>query len=238
MPIQLFPQRLLVFSESWRIGSNARTGGQSFTGVEQFVVNPASRWEAKISFHCVEDDDYLEADGFIAGLDGPATPFYLPVYDWRGRPWNTDPLSGSLITPRQAKRSYAVDPAYKNNPDTTGDISFVLRDAASMNSTSIVIQRNAGGALKRGQKFSLNGRLHIIIALTSEDPKDQSGAPIPGAVSVNIRPWLREDYPAGQIADFANPIAIVRLTPESSAMVERGTSPLSDLSLDLVEHTG
>lgn len=233
----IIPPRLRCFTEAWRIANSARGGGASLTGQQQFVVSPAGRWEAKMSFHCVEDDDYLEADGFIAGLDGPATPFLVGPVDWRGRPWNTGRFTGTPITPDVAARSRKVDPGYDTNPDTTGNLSFSLAAPVAMNATALTIQRSKGGALKRGQYFSIGDRLHIITGLTTSDPTEAgSGRPIAGQIGVTIRPWLRANYGTGTPIEFAEPKGLMRLTPESAAMVERTTSPLSGLALDLIEY--
>ncbi|MCC0809203.1 hypothetical protein FPV16_23900 [Methylobacterium sp. W2] len=232
----IIPPRLRCFTEAWRIANSARGGGASLTGQQQFVVSPAGRWEAKMSFHCVEDDDYLEADGFIASLDGPATPFLVGPVDWRGRPWVIHPLSGTALTPALIRRNTGDDAAIGVNPDTIGALSFSLAANVAMNSTALTIQRNLGGALKRGQYLQIGERLHIITGLTTDDPVDPlSGVPIAGQVSVTIRPWTRDAYTAGTPIEMAAPVGLMRLTAESSAMVERTTSPLSGLSLDLVE---
>lgn len=189
-----------------------------------------------MSFHCVEDDDYLEADGFIAGLDGPATPFLVGPVDWRGRPWNRDAQTGAIIRPDVAARNAKIDPAYDTNPDTTGTLSFSLAAPVAMNATALTIQRTKGGTLKRGQYLQIGERLHIITGLTTADPTDPtSGVPIAGQIGVTIRPWTRDAYAAGSLVEMAAPMGLMRLTAESAAMVERTTSPLSGLSLDLVE---
>lgn len=237
MATLILPPRLRRFTEGWRIANAARGGGASLTGQQQFVVSPAGRWEAKLSLHCLDDDDYLEADGFLAGLDGPANGIVCGPEDWRGRPWNIHPLTGGKIAPDFAARDIAADPAFDTNPDTTGTLRFSLAAAASMNATALSIRRDKGGHLKRGQYLSIGQRLHIITALTSASPADpDSGLAVAGTIGVSIRPWLRQDYAAGTAVEFAHPVGLMRLTAESVAMVERTTSPLSDLSLDLVEY--
>jgi hypothetical protein len=237
MATLILPPRLRRFTEGWRIANTSRGGGASLTGQQQFVVGPAGRWEAKLSLHCLDDDDYLEADGFLAGLDGSANAILCGPEDWRGRPWNIDPLTGTKITPNFAAQDIAVDPAFDTNPDTTGTLRFALAAPASMNATALSIQRIKGGALKRGQYLSIGQRLHIITGLTTADPTDpDSGLAIAGTIGVAVRPWLRLDYAAGTQVEFAKPVGLMRLTPDAAAMVERTTSPLSDLSLDLVEY--
>lgn len=231
------PPRLRRFTEGWRIANASRGGGASLTGQQQFVVSPAGRWEAKLSLHCLDDDDYLDADGFLAGLDGSANAILCGPEDWRGRPWNVDPLTGAKITPDFKAQDIEADPAFENNPDTTGTLQFSLALAATMNATALSIYRNKGGALKRGQYLSIGQRLHIITALTTTDPIDPAtGLAVAGSIGVTIRPWLRADYAANTPVEFAQPVGLMRLTPDSVAMVERTTSPLSDLSLDLVEY--
>ncbi|MBA9071619.1 hypothetical protein FHR71_005405, partial [Methylobacterium sp. RAS18] len=144
-----FPVGPACFSEGWRIESAVRTAGATLLGQQQFSASPAGRWRGRMQFHCITEDDYLEVDGFLAALDGPANTFVLGPADWRGRPWNVDPLTGGRITPDLAKGSADIDPAFDTNPDTTGRLSFSLAQAASMNATTLRIRRDKGGALRR-----------------------------------------------------------------------------------------
>jgi hypothetical protein len=144
MATLILPPRLARFTEGWRIDGASTLGAPSIKNNRQAVANPGAPWVAKLSLHCEDEDDYIEADGFLAGLDGSANAIVCGPEDWRGRPWNIDPLT--------------------------------------------------------------------------------------------VRPWLRLDYPTGTAVEFAKPVGLMRLTPDSAAMVERTTSPLSDLSLDLVEY--
>lgn len=237
MATLLLPPRLQRFTEGWRIDGASTLGAPSIKNNRQAVANPGAPWAAKLSLHCTDDDDYLEADGFLAGLDGSANAILCGPQDWRGRPWNIDPLTGAKITPDFVAWDSAIDPAFETNPDTTGTLQFSLASAASMNATALSIQRTKGGHLKRGQYLSIGQRLHIITGLTTASPPDpDSGLAVAGVIGVTIRPWLRLDYAAGTAVEFANPVGLMRLTPDSAAMVERTTSPLSDLSLDLVEY--
>jgi hypothetical protein len=237
MATLILPPRLARFTEGWRIDGASTLGAPSIKNNRQAVANPGAPWVAKLSLHCEDEDDYIEADGFLAGLDGSANAIVCGPEDWRGRPWNIDPLTGAKITPDFVAQDIAADPAFETNPDTTGTLQFALAAPATMNATALSIQRTKGGALKRGQYLSIGQRLHIITALTTADPTDSaSGLAIAGTIGVTVRPWLRLDYPTGTAVEFAKPVGLMRLTPDSAAMVERTTSPLSDLSLDLVEY--
>lgn len=236
MAIIPFPFGPACFSEGWRIENASRTGGATILGQQQFAQSPAGRWRGRMQFHCVTESDYLEVDGFLAALDGSANTFYLGPVDWRGRPWNTDPLTGGRITPDLARRSVEVDPAFDTNPDTTGRLDFTLAQAAPMNATTLQIRRAKGGALRRGQYFAIGTSLHIITAVNSADPVDAAtGLPAPGTVDISIRPWLRGPFAADTPLEFAQPLALMRLAPDAAALLERTTSPLSDLALEFVE---
>lgn len=233
----LAPTTLLCNSETWRVENSSRSGGPSTTGAQQFVVSPAGRWRARASFHLIKDDDYLEARGFIAGLDGQAGTFMLGPTDYRGQPWNVDPLTGGIITPDKAARDADIDPAFEQYPDTTGRLDFTLADPAALNSTSITIQRNKGGHIKRGQYFQIGDRLHIITGLMTADPVDTgSGLAVAGRIGLTIRPWTRSAYAAGTSVNFANPKCLVRLADPDQGGVDMTTSPLSSLSLDIFEY--
>jgi hypothetical protein len=233
VPIPVGPR---CFSEGWRIENASRTGGATITGQQQFSQSPAGRWRGRMQFHCISDDDYLEVDGFLAALDGSANTFYLGPVDWRGRPWNIDPLVGGRITPDLAKGSAAIDPAFDTNPDTTGRLTFSLAEAAAMNATSLRIHRDKGGALRRGQYLSIGERLHIITGLTTADPTDPSnGQAVAGEIGVTIRPWTRAAYAAGTAIEFAEPRGLMRLAPDFAGTLERTTSPLADIAIEFTE---
>ncbi len=223
------PANLRCSSETWRIENAARGGGPSITGTQQFVMSPAGRWRAQASFHLIEDDDYLEARGFMAGLDGQAGTFLIGPTDYRGQPWNADPLTGALITPRVQERSFRSDPAYLANADTTALLDFRASGAVALNATSMAISRFKGGALKRGQYFSFGNRLHIITEVPGGDDGTRA------VVNVNFRPWTRAAYAAGAFLDFYAPRCLMRLSQDETGRVDMTTSPLSSLSLDLVE---
>lgn len=235
MAIIPFPVGPACFSEGWRIENASRTGGATILGQQQFAQSPAGRWRGRMQFHCITEDDYLEVDGFLAALDGSANIFHLGPVDWRGRPWNTDPLTGGRITPDKASASAAIDPAFQRNADTTGGLSFELASPATLNATSINIRRIRGGVLRRGQYLSLLGRLHIITGLQAPDPLATPGNPVAANVTVSIRPWLRANYAAGTVVEFERPFGLMRLAPDAAPLLERTTSPLSDLSFEFIE---
>lgn len=236
MAIVPLPVGPACFSEAWRIENASRTGGATILGQQQFAQSPAGHWRGRMQFHCITEDDYLEVDGFLAALDGSANTFYLGPIDWRGRPWNIDPLTGGRITPNRTAASTGGDPGYDTNPDTTGALNFALAAPAALNATTLTIQRNKGGRLKRGQYFAVGGRLHIIAGLLTPDPVDPvTGQPAPGTVQVSIRPWLRDAYPVGSYLEFGQPFGLMRLAPDATPLLERTTSPLSDLPLEFIE---
>jgi hypothetical protein len=232
----IIPASMRCFAETWRIGMASRSGGQSITGTQQFVVSPAGRWLAKASFHLMDKDGaQRDVRGFIASLDGQAGTFFIGPTDWRGQPWFID-MFGTVVTPGAAAGASNTDPAYGTNPDTAGTLDFTLAQPAAMNATSLMIQRNRGGFLARGQYLQIGERLHIITAVTTADPADPlSGQAVAGTVGVQIRPWLRAAYPVGTPLNFTNPQCLMRFADADQGAVEMTTSPLSDLSLDLIE---
>ena len=222
------PSRLRCSTESWRLQNASRSGGQSISGTQQFVASPSSQWRAKISLHLLDDADYLEARGWLASLDGQAGTFLVGPTDWRGVPWILDPYTSAPITPRVQKANAAVDTAYTSNPDTAGSLQFALTSSAPMNATVIRVTRVSGGLLKRGQYLGIGGRMHTIVV----PPIDTGKA---GDIDLAIRPWLRADYPAGTAIQFAAPQTLMRLADADQGDITMTTSPLADLSLDLIE---
>lgn len=223
-----FPSRLRCSSEGWRLQNAARSGGQTLSGTQQFVGSPSSQWRAKMTFHLLDDDDYLEARGFIAGLSGQTVPFLIGPYDYRGQPWNVFPVTGQPITPDVAARNAAANPAFASNPDTSGTINFSLAADAAMNATTINVTKTRGGALKRGQYLSIGDRLHVIV----EPPADPGKS---GTAQLAIRPWLRAGYSAGTPVNFESPKCLMRLADGDTGAFDMITSPLSDVTLDLIE---
>ena len=222
------PTILRCATENWRLQNAARTGGQSLSGQQQYIGSPSGQWRAKLSFHLLEDDDYLEARGFLASLDGQVTPFLIGPYDWRGRPWNIDPLTGAKITPDFQAQDIEADPAFETNPDTAGYLAFTLASAAAMNATTIQVSRAHGGLLRRGQYLGIGDRMHMIVL----PPVDTGGT---APLTLTIRPWLRADYVQGTTVNFYNPQVLMRLADADSGQIDMTTSPLSDVSFDLVE---
>jgi hypothetical protein len=235
MALQL-PASMRPFSEAWRISGASRSGGQGMTGTQQFAASPSGRWLAKVSFHLLDDENaQSDARGFIAGLDGQFGTMMIGPTDWRGQPWAVDPLTGTQITPGLAARSAKLDPEYQSNAALAGGLVFSLAADVAMNATTISILRETGGPLRSGQYLQIGDRLHIIVGLASQDPVGDGGLAVPGVVDVRIRPWLRDDYPAGTVVNFANPKCVMRMADADQGDIESATSPLSDITLSLAE---
>ena len=107
--------------------------------------------------------------------------------------------------------------------------SFRLASAATMNATSLTIQRVTGGRLEVGMLLGLGTRLHRIVALPTAD----NGAP--GNVTVKVRSWLRQDYPANTAVNFDNPVCEMRLASDDLDGLRLSLARRGTVTLDLVE---
>jgi hypothetical protein len=225
------PAELRRYSEAWRIENAAKGGAQGITGSRQWVMNPAGVWRAKLSGHLTDPDEILALRGFLASLDGPFSPFKAGPIDWRGQPWNVDFLSGAIITPNRFPGG-----GYESNPATGGGLHFALEEDVKAQDVIMKIRRTRGGLLKPGQYLQIGDRLHIIARMVAPDPPNEIGLAGPGVVGVHVRPWLRTDYPAGTPIEMGQPGGLMRLADPDQGQIEMTTSPVSDLSLDLVEY--
>ncbi|TXN79302.1 hypothetical protein [Methylobacterium sp. WL8] len=233
---QSFPSILTPYTEGWRIQPYSKGGSPSIVGTKQTVAVPNGFWKAKGSFYITTREELLEARGFLAGLDGQAGEFLVGPYDYRGAPWNIDPLTGARITPDLAALDAAADPAFGLNPDTTGVLQFSLAANVAANATSAMLTRTQGGHLTRGQYFSIGQRMHIITGLTTADPTDAgSGQAVPGQIGITFRPWARSLYTAGSALEFGRPQSLMKLATDDIGQIDLTTSPVSDLPLDFVE---
>lgn len=212
--------------EAFTLASASRVGGISLGGTQQVVANPSSLWRARLGLRMRKVEHFLTLRGFLAGVDGQAGSFTVGPIDYRGQPWYRDPSFGTIITPRLAAQQGDI---------SQSQTSFMLAADALANTTVFAIQRVKGGQLYPGQYFQLGDRLHIIVNLLSPDPVDSLGNAPPGIVNVAVRPWTKESYAAGTPLNFNNPTTIMRFADSTTPSVEMTTSPVGDVTVDLVE---
>lgn len=210
--------------EAFTLFSAARVGGISLGGTQQVVANPASLWRARLGLRLRRVDHFLSLRGFLAGVDGQAGAFTVGPIDWRGQPWYRDPNFGTVMTPGMARRN-----------GTAPDLDFTLDQGCEINAVTLYIRRGKGGALQVGQYLQLGDRLHTITALLSPDPPDVVGGAAPGTVGVTVRPWTKAAFGAGTPVEFAAPKSIMRLSDATTPDVEMTTTPVGDVTLNLVE---
>jgi hypothetical protein len=228
-----FPSILERSIEKFWIENAARGGsGPSITGSQQWVQAPSGRWRASITVPVTSDNQYLEARGLMAALDGQAGYLRIGPVDYRGVPWGFDSY-GRREDPEFARRPMLDGTEYADPENLIdGLIQATVVDAVPLNATSCRIQVTKGSPLKRGHYFEMNGRLHMVVAVTNV-----SG----NTFSVDFRPWARPmmggpvTLPAGSPVDLVTPTSIMRLNSADTGQIEMTTSPLSDLTIDLVE---
>lgn len=235
MPLA-WPKILVPSSELWALKGGSRSGGQTFSGIEQVVQSPASRWAATLTVPCNNDAKVMAMRSLIASLDGRSGTVTVGPIEVRRAPWFVDPLSGGRVSYGRGAEGAAIDPAYENNPDTSSSLNFRAGQAAPMNAVAMVIERLRGGFLQPGMKFSINGQMYLLVALTTPDPvNSDTQQPAPGMIGVQIRPWLRLDCPATTLIEFGRPICTMRLASDDTGAMELQLSRFGTVTLDLVE---
>lgn len=234
MPLA-WPSILIPSSEQWALQNPSRSGGQSFSGVEQVVRSPASRWTATLTIPCNRREKVLAMRALLVGLDGRAGTLLVGPFEVSRAPWFVDPVTGGKVTRCRGDKDAARDPAWDANTDTSADLDFRLSGAAAMNATALTVQRNRGGLLAPGMFFSVGERLHMVTALTTPDPTGDGGLAAPGALGLQFRPWLRANYAAGTPVEFGRPTCLMRLASDDTGAMELALSKFATVTVDLVE---
>lgn len=234
MPLA-WPSVLVPSSEQWGLQNPSRSGGQSFSGVEQIVRSPASRWTGTLIVPCNRREKVLAMRALLAGLDGRAGTALVGPMEVSRAPWFVDPLTGGKITRCRGDRDAAKDLNWDLNRDTSADLDFRLSSPAGMNATEITVQRNRGGLLSPGMFFSIGDRLHMVTELNTDDPTGDTGFAVPGAIKLQIRPWLRADYAAGTPVEFGRPKGLMRLASDDTGAMDLALSRFGTVTVELTE---
>lgn len=137
---------ILPKSETWHLQNASRSGGVSFSGVEQVIVAPSSLWKASLSFDLIVEADAIEVEGFIAALYGRATPFLIGPFDDRGKP--------------EQPNAHQED-RFRSN--------FSVAAPADLNATRMRLNRIRGGDLRPGHLFTVGERLHRVTTASKID---------------------------------------------------------------------
>lgn len=234
MPVA-WPSVLVPSAERWGLENPSRSGGQSFSGIEQVVRSPASRWTATLTVPCNRREKVLAMRALLASLDGRAGTVLVGPFEVSRAPWFVDPITGGKVTRCRGDRDASRDQAWDANADTSADLDFRLSGGAAINATAATIQRNRGGLLAPGMFFSVGERLHMVTALTTPDPTGDGGLAAPGAIGLQFRPWTRADYVAGTAVEFGRPACLMRLASDETGSMELALSRFATVTLDLVE---
>lgn len=228
MPL-VWPSILVPSSEQWFARGLSRSGGQTFSGIEQVVQSPAARMTATLTVPCNTDAKVLAMRALLAGLDGRAGTVLVGPMEVRRAPWAADPLTGGLLSPAVARRNAAINPGWNANGDTAATLDFRTFGSVAMNAVAMSVQRLRGGILRPGMYFSIGDRLHVISALRAADG---GGA---GVIAIEFRPWTQSTYAAGTVVEFGRPKAAMRLATDDTGALDLQLSRFGTVTLDLVE---
>lgn len=216
-----WPGILVPSAEDWSLRGGTRSGGQSFEGNELLVASPTARWKAALTIPAFGRDRICALRRVVAL--GRSQVWSVGPYERPRAPWPIEPVVGGAVTDRT--------PGLAQPP-----LAFSLMLDAAANAAAIAIRRDRGGLLAPGMIFSIGGRLHVIVGLTTADPADPaSGLAIPGGVGVAIRPWLRTDLPAGTPIAFGAPVGTMRFASDDTGALDLQLSRYGTVTLDLVE---
>lgn len=225
-----WPAVLVPSSEVWNPNAGAsRGGGRSISNQEQVVAGPSGYVTASLTVSCNTKAKVLAMRGLLAALDGRAGTVLVGPVEVSRAPWFVDPLTGGLVGPGQGARDAARDPLFSENPETSAVLDYRLATPATLNATTITVQRYHGGPILVGQFLSIGNRLHVVADLPSGD------GGIPGPVRVSVRPWLRADYSAGTAVEFGRPVCPMRLASDDTGAMQLDLSRFGTVTLDLVE---
>ncbi|MDR6952292.1 hypothetical protein J2X65_001647 [Ancylobacter sp. 3268] len=215
-PYALRPKRAL-----FRIVPMTMTGPVSPAGLQQGIGTDAGYWSATLSFGVFTPDQMREWEGFIASLDGTLGEVLIPAF--------AEDLAPSLP-------GYGVDIGgipYSDGAmfsDGSGHTQpttrFHLAADADLRATQITVTRELGGDLRRGMKFSIVDRMHIITSIPT----------VSGAESTfEIRPPTRAYAAAGAAVEFGHPVCRMQLVSDDEGGLERIARAPSEGSIQLRE---
>ncbi|EIZ83697.1 hypothetical protein WYO_3710 [Methylobacterium sp. GXF4] len=227
-----WPSVLVPSSEDWSLRGGTRSGGQTFQGHEQIVASPTARWRATLTIPCMQREQVMAMRRLVAL--GRTQAWAVGPIETARAPWNVDMIGGK-ITYGRGRKDAAVNLAFETGPDTSSSLDFRLAIDASMNGTTLTIQRNKGGVLEVGMLFSIGGRLHILTDLPAGDPGTLGLQGPAGTIGIGFRPWLRADYTADTPMEFGAPVGLMRLASDDTGSAELQLSRHGTVTLDLIE---
>ena len=212
-----FPSALRATSQTWRIDSRTRSGGETVTGREQVVSSGLGRWKATLSIALFNRDAILAHQMLLAQLDGRANavrlPFCLGTNGARVLPLlNGLPYAGKDLWLRPGLRREDLGVAPK------------VRVTARAGATEIVIDPGTLSGFQAGVAFGLGERLYLCTEYHG------------GAVAtIKFRPKLRFQINAGTLVVWKSPRCIMRLASDDSGLADIQIGRYGTATFDFVE---
>ena len=208
-----------------RVAAASRSGGQSYTGVEQVVASPAARWEGKLVFPRMDRVTLLTWRGFVAAMQGRVGSVLMPAFEYGKQPWPNDAF-GRRLTPAIAR-----NPSLRGTPaeiDPTSDPKIIVTAAAAaaLNATSITMAVPLAGPILPGHRFSFAGALYEIMQTATNADK---------TVTADVHPWLRAPIAAGAALEFANPVVAVRFKTDDEGKLDLEVGRIANPEINVVE---
>lgn len=191
----------------------SRSGGLTFSGIEQVVQSSTDFWEAKVTLKIRRRSQVLAYRSYHAQNWGRAGQWIIPACggfnefgmeaSW-GSDWGSDfqPVSDTDVA------AHSVGGTAK----LAHSITFHMDD--------ITLTPVAG------VYFSIGDRLYLIGTLTA------SGG---GSYTATFAPGLRADAPAGTLITFSNARCTMRLAQDDVGQLDLDMLRFSDVSLSFVE---
>ena len=218
----MFPWQLLTRAAKFRIVGQSQEARQSVSGA--MTVRPAlgARWEASLSFIAHDEDQYLAARAFLAGMEGMIGTTDVPARAWF-RPLDRDgqQLGEAGLASLEDTDLFQLF-GLANDPISAAELTA----DADLRATQIKVAYTNSTGLRPGHRFGIAGRLYEV-QLTWVD-----GA---GDTVVQFQPPLRASAADGDAVEIHRPSCVMRLASVDETDAEDTPVPARFFNLSFVE---
>ncbi|MBP2459582.1 hypothetical protein J3A65_000332 [Rhizobium sp. PvP014] len=207
---------------------NAR-GPMTFSGKSQVVGTDAGFWVATLSNFIVRTPDHIrEWRALVADLQGGLNDLVIGAFDCKQIP-RVDGLPVVIRSP------FAENGALVDGPWTSrNSIRVSANGAASMRSTTLVLEVGQAGPLKKGMYFTIRTLIAGVLVprmyMITREPEV-----VGSKATVRFLPPLRHAVDAGADVDFTNPEVAMNLSSDDEGELDIRMRRFSSPSLNLQE---
>jgi hypothetical protein len=209
---------LVPASVSFEPLARSRSGGPSLSGSEQVVTSGAGIWTATLGDINIRNATQIRLWRAIAGaLEGMAGTVLIPIYDGSRAPTTqqADPLP------------HSDDSLFSDGSGYAGNTVVATVAPAALRATQLTITVGSGHEIKAGQHFSIGQRCYRIVRVTATGT--------PGVSTVKVWPPLREAVSTATLANFDQPVCLMRLAQDDGMALSLDLWRLGRPSVSFVE---